>query len=266
MAGHMSARLSWIGSTSVVLRRWWESTAVANQYLQQVAPDHAPPGIQIRVGCLSATSPQCQTLVGFVRKALEVLQWHPQQLNPSEASLERLAIEVCKMGNQKIIPVLCIDEFAYWMGNSDFDSKFLAGLRAIAEDQENGLVLIIASRYPLHAVIEQRMGASSPLFNIMQELDLSSFNEAEAKEFIDKKGQQSGLSVDEKLFFLDCASIRRAKGKKDWPPLRLQLAGCLLLKDKYEPAQSSYDLNDLAYRKTFKKRLDKQYWAMVKHL
>lgn len=229
------------------------------QYLQQSAPTHARLGPQVRIGRLSATNPQCQTLAGFVGKALEVLNVPAHQPNQRKVTLERLAIEVGDMKKQGIIPVLCIDEFAGLMGRPGFDKSFVEGLRAIAED--DGLVLITASREPLHTVIEHITGETSPLFNIMPELTLQPFTEAEAKVFIREKVQQGGLSGDEQAFFLACAAISQANGKLGWPPLNLQLTGELLLKDKFSGVLA---LNDPAYQADFKYRLAEQYQGMVK--
>ncbi len=235
------------------------------QYLQQSAPTHAQLGPQVRIGSMSATHPQCQTLVGFVKKALEVLNVPPHRPNPHETPLERLAIEAGELKKQGIIPVLCIDEFAGLIGRPGFNKSFVEGLRAIAEN--DGLVLITASRDPLHTVIEHIIRGTSPLFNIMPELTLQPFTEAEAQIFISEKGQQSGLSADEQAFFLACATMPQSGGTSSWPPLRLQLIGQLLLADKYPvaPASHVYDLSDPVYQADFKQRLDTQYRTVVKH-
>lgn len=229
------------------------------QYLQQIAPTHAQLGPQVRIGKLSATHSQCQTLTGFVKKALKALNVPVHKPHPHETPLERLAIEVSDMKKQSIIPVLCIDEFAGLIGKPDFGKSFVEGLKAIAED--DGLVLITASREPLHKTIEKITGATSPLFEVMQELTLKPFTEVEAKEFISKKGQQAGLSGDEQAFFLACAAIPQANGQLGWPPLRLQLTGELLLKDKFSGVLA---LSDPAYQAAFKQHLTEQYQGMVK--
>ncbi|MGH2506638.1 MAG: hypothetical protein ACRDHZ_04350 [Ktedonobacteraceae bacterium] len=234
------------------------------QYLQQSALMHTPLGLQVRIGRMSATNPQCQTLPGFVKKALEVLNVPAHRPSPRETPLERLTIEAGEMKKQGVISVLCIDEFAGLMGKPGFDKSFVEGLRAIAEDE--GLVLITASREPLHTVIEQITGETSPLFNIMLELTLQPFTEAEATMFIREKGQQCGLSRDEQAFFLACAAMPQPSGASGWPPLRLQLVGQLLLADKYPVAlaQHVYTLHDPFYQADFKERLTKQYQAVVK--
>lgn len=257
-------RISQRGSTSLVGEyRIGKSWLI--QYVQQIAPTHAQLGPHVRIGKLSATHAQCQTLTGFVKKALEVLNVPVHRPNPRETPLERLAIEVAEMKKQGILPVLCIDEFAGLLDKPDFGKSFVEGLRAIAED--DGLVLITASRESLHTVIEQMTGETSPLFNIMPELTLQPFTETEAKEFIDAKSQQGKLNQAEQAFLLECAAISQAHGQLGWPPLRLQQAGQLLLADKYaqESTPRALVLNDLSYRADFKKRLDEQYQKMVKH-
>src|SRR5579872_4414657 len=43
------------------------------QYLQQIAPTHPQLGTHVKIGKFSATHPQCQTVEGFVKRALETL-------------------------------------------------------------------------------------------------------------------------------------------------------------------------------------------------
>ena len=94
--------------------------------------------------------------------------------------------------------MLCIDEFAGLIGKPDFDKLFLSGLRAIAEDE--GLVLITASRQPLHEVIEHIIGESSPLFNIMPQLTLKPFTEQEEGHLSRRKVGKQVLAKTNKVF------------------------------------------------------------------
>ncbi len=236
------------------------------QYLQQIAPTHPQLGPNVRIGRLSATNPQCQTLGGFVKRALEVLNVPLHQSNSRQSPLERLTLAARDLQTLGIIPVLCIDEFAGMIGRPGFDKNFVAGLRAIATDE--GLVLITASREPLHKVIEHLTGEDSPLFNIMPEILLKPFTKSEAEMFISEKSQQAGLNQDEQAFFLECAVIYQSDGTKSWPPLRLQLVGQMFLteKDLAAAGQDMYDFQDLFYRANFQKRLDEQYKAVVRIL
>jgi conflict system STAND superfamily ATPase len=230
------------------------------QHLQQIAPTHPQLGPLVRIGILDVYQSQCQTLKGFVKETLKVLNMPVHHPNSYKEPLERLSIEVRAMRQQNIILVLFIDKFADLIGKRGFDKSFVTQLRAILE--HDGLVLITASGKPLHTVIEHITGGTSPLFNIMPELILQPFTEAEAKAFISTKGQQSSLSGDEQAFFREQAAISQANGELGWPPLRLQLTGQLLLKDKSSRALA---LSDPAYRADFKKRLDDEYQRMVKH-
>lgn len=234
------------------------------QYLQQVAPTHPQLGSHVRVGRFSATHPHCQTPSGFVKYVLEKLNLpnhsngHAQ--NMPLAQLAKAARDCQQLG---IIPVLCIDEFAGLIGKPGFDITFLSELRSIAED--DGLVLITASKQPLHEIIEQMTGQTSPLFNIMPRLPLKPFTEAEARKFILEKGQQA-FDQKESDFFRACAAIFAPDGTMGWPPLRLQLVGKMLLNDKRAALAESrtYNVSDATYQAAFKQRLDEQYKAMVK--
>jgi hypothetical protein len=232
------------------------------EYLRQVAPTHPLLGPQVRVGRLSATNAQCQTLAGFVQRALEELKIssHKTHTDP----LMRLTLAARELRAVNILPVLCIDEFAGLIGRAGFDRSFVEGLRAVAEDE--GLVLVTASRQPLHEVIERITGGTSPLFGIMPELSLQAFTEAEARKFVSEKSQQANFSQEEQAFFWECATIPGPAGLPAWPPLRLQQVGYELLMARYLAAteQSSYNLADVSYRASFQQRLHTQYQAVAR--
>jgi hypothetical protein len=229
------------------------------QYVQQKVQTHPQLGPQVHIGEINAAHPLCHTRADFVKEALDALHLPPHRLNPHDPPLAYLSLKVREMKLQGITPVLCIYEFTGLIGKPDFDRRFLDELRAIA--QHDKLVLIIVSRKPLHKLIEQITGETSPLLNIMPELTLQPFTEAEAKAFINKKGQRGTLSGDEQAFFQECAAISQANGKLGWPPLSLQLAGQLLLKDKFSGVLAP---SDSAYQADFKQRLAEQYQGMVK--
>lgn len=236
------------------------------QYLQQVAPTDPQLGSHVRIGRFSATHPQCQTLAGFVKRALETLNLpNHDGTHAKKPPLVQLALAARDCQKLGIIPVLCIDEFAGLIGKPGFDSMFLNELRSIAED--DGLVLITASKQPLHEVIEQMTGQTSPLFNIMPRLPLKPFTELEARTFIDEKGQQAGFDQEERAFFLECAAISTLEGIMGWPPLRLQLVGKMLHDEKRAAIaeQRVYAVSNTTYQVDFKQRLHEQYKAMVKY-
>jgi AAA domain len=236
------------------------------QYVQQVAPMHPQLGTHVKVGKFSTTHPQCQTVDGFVKYALETLNLPDHNgAHGRKLQLVQLAVAVRDCKKLGIIPVLCIDEFAGLIGKPGFDITFLYELRTIAE--EDGLVLITASRQPLHEIIEQMTGQSSPLFNIMPRLPLKPFTEPEARAFIDEQGQQAGFDQLERVFFLECAAIHAPDGTAGWPPLRLQLVGKMLYEDKFMALAEHrvYLVSDTTYQADFKQRLHEQYRAMVKY-
>ena len=235
------------------------------QYLQQISPTHSQLGPHVRVGRLNATNPQCQTLTGFTKRALEVLDFPARDLRPNETSLERLTLAARDLKTLGIIPILCIDEFAGLIRLPGFDKSFVVGLRAIAEDE--GLVLIIASRQPLHEVIKHMIGETSPLFGIMPQLTLKPFIESEAQTFVQEKSQQASFNVQEQSFFLNCAAIHQTDGMKQWPPLRLQMVGQMLLDDKrmFADGRRGYNVKNPLYRTDFIRRLDDQYQAETRH-
>jgi hypothetical protein len=51
------------------------------EYLQLIAPTHPDLGPRFRIGYLSATNPECETLAGFAMKALQTLKVPASHLN-----------------------------------------------------------------------------------------------------------------------------------------------------------------------------------------
>ena len=60
------------------------------------------------------------------------------------------------MCRQKLIPVLCIDEFERIGSKEEFSLDFFEGLRAMAEASD--LVLLIASKSPLRQMLRKYRG------------------------------------------------------------------------------------------------------------
>lgn len=231
-------------------------------YLKLLAPTHL--GSNYRVGIMSATHPQCQTLAGFVSRALETLNVPTHSLPASGIQLRHFANAIKDLKAQQIVPVLCIDEFEGFTGKPWFDGAFVEGLRAIAQD--DGLVLVVAAKKTLREIVEGLISQTSQLYNIAQQLRLKPFTEAEANDFVMKKGQQAAFSNEEQQFFLECVPIYRQDGTKTWFPLRLQLVGQMLLDDKElaQLQQQSFQVRDQTYRADFKQRLNEQWQAVVK--
>jgi hypothetical protein len=233
------------------------------QYIKLVASRDL--GSHVHVGMFSATSPECETVPGFVRRALGELGISVHKSRSAKTAMERLAVAVRGLKERSIIPVLCIDEFAGLIGKLGFDRSFVEGLRAILED--DGLVLITSSRRPLHQVIEDIIEETSPLFNVMQEITLKFFTKEEAQIFISEKGRQAGLNQEEQEFFLTCAAVTQSDGKQGWPPLLLQMTGRKLLDAKSGVLEIPhvYDVRNGDYRAAFQAHLAQEYRTMVKH-
>src|SRR5436305_3866159 len=97
---------------------------------------------------------------------------------------------------------------------------------------EMGLGLVVASRESLKTVTQYIPGLSdktSPLINVFQQLPLKPFTLQEAQQFIQAKGEQAGLSEQERAYVLKYA---RSGEAQIWIPEHLQLVGTLLFTDK----------------------------------
>ncbi|GER86856.1 hypothetical protein KDW_10180 [Dictyobacter vulcani] len=165
------------------------------------------------------------------------------------------------MINMGIRPVLCIDEFEGFNDRQEFNHEFFDGLRALAQD--DGLVLVTASKHPLKEIIEGLTGQTSPLFNIVQQITLKPFTEQEARDFVENKGQQAGFNKKEREAFLQWGARHKPSGECYWPPLHLQLVGKMLLEDK-QSQEDNLNVDDTYYENNFKHRLDETYQAVVK--
>ena len=183
------------------------------EYLKLIAPTHPQLGPTYRVGILSATHPHCQTVAGFVRKAMEVLHIPMHALQMKTLHLEHLATAMQDLKVQQIVPILCIDEFEGFIGKAGFDELFVEGLRAMAQD--DGLVLVIVSKLTLREVIQNMIKKTSPLFNIVQQLTLKPFNQQEATTFVMNKGQQAAFDEQERAFFLNPLSCIKLMAQKN---------------------------------------------------
>ncbi len=206
-------------------------------------------GHKYRVGYLDATMPKCRSVSGFVAIALEQLGSPKQAL----LSLEALEEAVEKLKQHHLSPILCIDEFEGFTNKQEFDVHFFSGLRAISH---NGLALVIASKKTLFQVVGND-GDTSGFFNIFETFILKPFDEKEAKSFLMEKGGQAKFTEQEQLHLLKYSQMQ---GRSEWLPLRLQLAGKMLLEDR---DQDSYIPDDVHYWWNFKERLEEQYSTVV---
>ena len=242
-------------STSIVGPRRIGKTWLMT-YLRLVAPTWQ--GTHYSIGYIDASLPKCRTIAGFTTKALEAFGIPSLFADTSKIELNTLeqALESLIAKNQT--PILCIDEFEKLAGGQEFDLDFFTGLRAITQA---GLGLVVASKSPLIDLVSDHV-KTSPFFNIFEQLTLRPFNEKEAEAFAEAKGMQAGFTNKECAYLLEYGQ----KGEQQWPPLRLQLVGKMLLEDKIA-AQTDPDsyLPDMQrYWRDFEKRLDETYKAVVR--
>ncbi len=236
-------------STSIVgTRRIGKSWLI--EYLRLVAKNQL--GSRFRVGCLDATAPSCATVAGFTAKALEelgTLSSNAENTNLSLAMLERFVNDL-RLKDQT--PVLCIDEFEGFNNRQIFDLNFFTGLRAMTQ---GGLVLVVASKKPLINIVGS-YGDTSGFFNVFEQITLKPFTREEAEEFVRAKGDQSAFTESEKVWILGCG----LRGEQQWSPLRLQLAGKLLLDDKIH---QYYHPDDPIYWERFTEELEEKYRGVL---
>lgn len=236
-------------STSIVGPRRIGKTWLI-EYLMQVAPTELGPNY--RVGYLDATLPGSETVSGFTASVLEQIGI---RVAPSNAylSLETLLEAVDKLKANNLIPILCIDEFEGLNNRQEFEKAFFTGLRAISQ---RGLGLVTASKTRLFDIVGND-GYTSGFFNIFDTYTLKPFVYKEAKEFVQAKGDQANLTERERTYLF---RYGQQQGQQQWPPLRLQLTGKMLLEDK-----EGDDLrpDDVDYWLDFKERLEIRYNAVV---
>jgi hypothetical protein len=235
-------------STSIVGPRRIGKTWLI-EYLIQVAPEELGPGY--RIGYVDATMPYCDTAAGFTEAALESLGVRMQPLQAA-FNLKALAAATKKLQENHLTPILCIDEFEGLSNQAEFNLHFFRELRAISSQ---GLGLVVASKRTLMNIIGND-GYTSGFFNIFEACILKPFDEKEAREFVQIKGDQAELSEQERNLLLTYGQ----QGEQQWHPLRLQLAGKLLLDDKNE---GNCHPNELDYQRSFTARLEEKYLAVV---
>ncbi len=204
-------------------------------------------GIRYRTGYIDATRPSCATPAGFTACALEALEVPVLDEMRAHLSLASLEKAIVNLRAKQEIPVLCIDEFEAFSNNAIFNLQFFSGLRSLAGPGLE-LCFVIASKTPLIDIVGD-IGKTSGFFNIFEQLTLRPFNSEEADEFIDAKGMQAGFN-DQERDYLRTYGREYSSNGPHWPPLRLQIAGALLDRDKklataghpehYRPADIAY--------------------------
>jgi hypothetical protein len=240
------------GSTSIVGERRIGKTWLM-RYIQLAGP---AADSRYRVGYIDAQSANCETIDEFTTIALAELGVLQPSSNGLPLDLAALNRAIGSLRANKLVPVLCIDEFEHLFSNpSAFPLSFFEGLRSMTQSS-NGLILITASRKPLNEKVGSS-GLTSPLFNVLEVLELKSFTPEEAETFVRKKGAQARLTARER------AHLERY-GRNE--PLRLQLAGEMLEADKRvtdRTAQNYYRQNDPYYWRHFEERLETRYKQMT---
>ncbi len=235
-------------STSIVGPRRIGKTWLVD-YLRLVAPCEL--STRFCIGYLDGTMPSCKTVDGFVNGALEELGLPPVD-HGGMVALEK-GLKLLKTSGT--VPVLCIDEFEGLSNRQEFTLDFFRGLRAMAHSY--GLVLVAVSRQPLSVVVGKDVETSG-FFNIFEQLMLEPFNVEEATTFIHEKSKQASFTEQES----QCLWKYGEESEQEWPALRLQLVGKMLLEERH--LQKNDDDADSVRRwQRFEQRLEEIYREVV---
>jgi transcriptional regulator with XRE-family HTH domain len=233
-------------STSIVGPRRIGKTWLM-QYLRLVAPGQLGP--RFRVSYLDGMSPGCKTMTGFVTEALSKLGLAvPETIEGLEALDRGLQDLLAK----KLTPVICIDEFERISSREEFSLDFFEGLRAMTSTSD--LVLIIASKSPLRQVVDKK-SQGSPFFNIFEQVSLKPFTYSDTQEFIFEKGNLARFQPKERDYLWKYG--RASEGEQAWWPLRLQLAGKILIEDLDQARKDQH------YEHSFEERFNTTYRAVM---
>jgi len=114
--------------------------------------------------------------------------------------------------------------------------------------------LIIASKGPLREVVDKK-SQGSPFFNIFEQVSLKPFTYSDTEQFIFEKGNIARFQPKERDYLWKYG--RMSESEQAWLPLRLQLAGKILVEDL---DQARKDPN---YRQSFEERFTSIYQAVV---
>lgn len=221
------------------------------QYLQYVASQQL--GKRFAVKFLDATMPSCRTINGFVAEALEEFDLPSSKAHHGLIALEK-GLKLLKA--RGTVPVLCIDEFEGFGNKAEFTLDFFRALRAMT--QKCDLVLVTVSRNSLSTIVGKD-GETSGFFNIFEPLTLEPFDYQEANEFIQAKGQQANFTESEYQYMWKYGE----ESEQEWPPLRLQLVGKMLMADRGQSLPSLPSLSDPLYLQRFEQRLEDVYRGVV---
>ena len=157
------------------------------------------------------------------------------------------------------LPILCIDEFEGFSDRHVFDLHFFSALRAMTQ---NGLCLIVASKSPLIDFVGD-IGKTSGFFNVFVQVKMKHFTIKDAERFIRSKVAQAGFTDLERKYLL-----QYGQQNGEYWPLRLQLAGKMLLEDKVlaerEQDQEYYNPEDPYYWQEFDRRFNEIYGGVMR--
>lgn len=235
-------------STSIVGPRRVGKTWLVD-YLRLVASREL--STRFCIGYLDATMPSCKTVDGFVNGAMEEFGL-PSVDHGGMVALEK-GLKLLKA--RSIVPVLCIDEFEGLSNRQEFTLDFFRGLRAMTHSY--GLVLIAISRQPLSVVVGKDVETSG-FFNIFEQLLLEPFNIEEATVFIREKSKQASFTEQES----QCLWKYGEESEQEWPALRLQLVGKMLLEKRNQPKDDD-DSDSIKYWQRFEQKLEEIYREVV---
>nr|MBA2680959.1 helix-turn-helix domain-containing protein [Ktedonobacteraceae bacterium] len=215
-------------STSIVGARRIGKTWLL-KYLRLAADKEL--GARFRVGYLDATLPSCRTVAGFAAEALKQLG---RATAPRECTgLLNLQEGLEALAAKRLIPVLCIDRFESFTRNrQEFGFDFYHGLRALT--QVSDFVLVVTSKKPLYEVVGKE-GETSGFYNIFEQVTLPPFSFSDTELFIHEKSLKAGFTTVERDYLW---RYGREDEERLWLPVRLQLAGKLLLEEKEQSPEA----------------------------
>jgi class 3 adenylate cyclase len=96
--------------------------------------------------------------------------------------------------------IMLLDEFETVTQNPNFDARFYAFLRSLAN--RYNVAYVTSSRIQLQQLCHTKQIADSPFFNIFSSLHLGSFSEAEAMELITTPSTSAGIPLEAYADFL----------------------------------------------------------------
>ena len=216
-------------------------------------------GTRYLLGYLDATTARCATIAGFTASAIEAWGLERRLVDDADVGLALLEQVVQELTSKNHAPALCIDEFEGFGNRNVFDLHFFTALRAMTQI---GLCLVVASKIPLIEFISD-YGKTSGFFNVFEQLRIRPFSRKEAERFVQSKGSQVGLTEQEKEHLL----LFGSQDGEYWP-VRLQLAGKMLLEDKMlaerEQDQDYFQPEDPHYWQEFDRRFKEIFGGVMR--